>query len=218
MLNQDHANFLASLEASRVIGILRKCPAAHAPSIAAAATEAGIRIIEVTLDSESALDVISKICSRDSSVIVGAGTVYTAEQVRNVASAGGRFVASPMTSEVVVEAANECGLVALPGVGTTTEIYRALALGAPVVKVFPAQQLGGPGFLSAVRAPMLNPKMVPTGGVDISNAVAYLQAGAFAVGIGGSLFTAAALRDGDTQLITRETIRLMRELEKVNQK
>ena len=209
MLNQHDADLFAAVESSRVIGILRKCPAIHAISIAAAAIDSGLRVLEVTLDSPDALNVIESLCKSHPAAMIGAGTVATAAEVQMVANAGGRFVVSPMLNDEVVTTALRLGLVPMPGVATPTEIHRALQLGAPVVKIFPAEQLGGPGFLAAVRAPLREPRMIPTGGVDATNAAAYLAAGAWAVGVGGSLFGAAALRDGDTAKIATDTQRLL---------
>lgn len=197
------------MESCPVIGILRKCPAIHATSIAAAAINAGLKVLEVTLDSPDALKVIESLCATHPEVLIGAGTVASAEEVRQVVDSGGRFVISPMLNDDVVTTALRLGVVPMPGVATPTEIHRAMQLGAPIVKIFPAEQLGGPAFLSAVRAPLREPRMVPTGGVDVSNAAAYLAAGAWAVGVGGSLFGPAALRDGDTQRISNDTKRLL---------
>jgi 2-dehydro-3-deoxyphosphogluconate aldolase/(4S)-4-hydroxy-2-oxoglutarate aldolase len=209
LLNQHDADLFAAIESCRVIGILRKCPAIHATSIAAAAIDSGLQVLEVTLDSPDALNVIESLCTSHPTAMIGAGTVATASEVQMVANAGGRFVISPMLNDEVVTTALRLGLVPMPGVATPTEIHRALQLGAPVVKIFPAEQLGGPGFLSAVRAPLREPRMIPTGGVDATNAAAYLAAGAWAVGVGGSLFGAAALRDGDTAKIATDTQRLL---------
>jgi len=192
-----------------VIGILRKCPAVHAGSIASAAIGAGLRVLEVTLDSPDALDVIGALCDAHPGASIGAGTVATADDVRQVASVGGRFVISPFLSEDIVTAALDAGLAPMPGVATPTEVHRAIQIGAPVVKIFPAEQLGGPGFLSAIRAPLREPRVVPTGGVDASNAAAYLAAGAWAVGVGGSLFPSEALRSGDTDSVAEGTRRLL---------
>lgn len=209
MLNQHHADLFAAVETCRVIGILRKCPAIHALSIASAAIDCGLKVLEVTLDSPDALKVIESLNSSRPEAMIGAGTVARSDDVKRVVDVGGRFVISPMLSEEVVATALRLGVVPMPGVATPTEIHRALQLGAPVVKIFPAEQLGGPGFLSAVRAPLREPRMIPTGGVDVSNASAYLEAGAWAVGVGGSLFGSAALRDGDVAKIADGTKRLL---------
>lgn len=197
-----------------MIGILRKCPTIHATSIALAAIDSGLKVLEVTLDSPDALKVIESLNALRPEAMIGAGTVATADDVQRVVDAGGRFVISPMLSDEVVATALRLSVVPMPGVATPTEIHRALQLGAPVVKIFPAEQLGGPGFLSAVRAPLREPRMIPTGGVDASNAAAYIDAGAWAVGVGGSLFGAAAIRDGDSATIARETKRLLQAVSK----
>lgn len=197
----SNAEFLKALEARRALGVLRKCPKQHAKDIGQAAIDAGFDILEITLDSDDALGQIKTLVASRPHAIVGAGTVHTAAEVDQVAAVGARFVVSPMLSEAVVERALTLGLVPLPGVVTPTEMSRALTLGAPAVKWFPAAQSGGPSYIAAVLAPMRGIRIVPTGGVDASNAKQYLSAGAFAVGIGGSLFTTAALREGDVAAI-----------------
>lgn len=197
------AEVLRELGLRRALGVLRKCPRALSKVITESAVDAGLIILEITLDSDDAIGQIRDLVAARSRAIVGAGTVHTALEVEQVAAVGAQFVVSPMLSEEVVERALELGLMPLPGVATPTEMARALALGAPAVKFFPAAQLGGPKFVAAVSAPMRGTKIIPTGGVDLTNARQYLDAGSYAVGIGGSLFAAAALQSGDVSHIER---------------
>lgn len=183
-----------------VIGIIRGCPVAHVARIAAAAVDAGMQAIEVTLDSPSPLEAIRR-ASEVPGAIVGVGTVLRAEEVEDAAAAGARFLVSPVVSDAVISAAVGLGIPALPGAATPTEIAEALDLGAHAVKVFPARELGGASFLSAIRAPLRNPRLVPTGGVDAATAAGYLDAGAWAVGVGGSVFSGEAMASGDAARI-----------------
>ena len=206
------ADAMASLLDRRLLGIIRGCPARHVVAIASAAIDAGMDVIEITLDSESALEQIDSVRAARPTAVVGAGTVHTAADVREAVRAGARFVVSPMLDDEVVRTAVALGVPAFPGVATTTEMARARSLGAPAVKVFPAAQLGGPAFIAAVGGPMRGIPMIPTGGVDESNARAYLDAGAVAVGIGGSLFTRRALGAGDAGAIGVATSRIVAEV------
>jgi 2-dehydro-3-deoxyphosphogluconate aldolase/(4S)-4-hydroxy-2-oxoglutarate aldolase len=152
--------------------------------------------LEVTLDSPDAISVIQILSRAESNVTVGAGTVTTAERARTALSAGARFVVSPTTSIEVIRLCADSGVPAIPGAATPTEIHTALDAGASAVKLFPAEQLGGVDYLRAVRAPLGNPPLVPTGGVTLDNVAGYLKAGAVAVGAGSSMFSPATPREG----------------------
>jgi 2-dehydro-3-deoxyphosphogluconate aldolase / (4S)-4-hydroxy-2-oxoglutarate aldolase len=197
-------SLLSALATVPIVGILRGCPAAHATSVASVAQAAGLRVLEVTLDSPEALEQIRSIGALDLDLVVGVGTVTTADQVTEAVAAGARFVVSPVVGPSLVTRCVEAGVPCVPGAATPTEIVRALELGATAVKVFPAASLGGPGFVAAVSGPLGHPPLVPTGGVDLENADRYLAAGAVAVGAGSAMFEADALRRGDLDLIGEE--------------
>ena len=152
-----------------------------------AAVRGGLSVLEITLTTPSALEAIAEM-TKDDSAIVGAGTVLTQEQVRDVAAAGARFAMSPVLDESLVAAIHAHGMVAVPGIGSATEALRAHRAGASLVKVFPAQALGGPDFLSAVAGPLPEISLVPTSGPKIRNFDKYVAAGAVAVGVGREVF------------------------------
>lgn len=197
------AEVLHAIGVRQALGIIRKCPRKHSLVIAAAAVDAGLDVLEITLDSEDAIGQIHDLVIARPRAVVGAGTVHSVSEVEQAANAGVQFIVSPILSEAVIARALALGVVPLPGVATPTEMARAIKCGAPAVKLFPAAQLGGPAFVAAVVGPMRGVKIIPTGGVDLSNARQYLDAGSYAVGVGGSLFTAAALKAGDTSQIER---------------
>jgi 2-dehydro-3-deoxyphosphogluconate aldolase/(4S)-4-hydroxy-2-oxoglutarate aldolase len=180
----------AGLRDVPVIGIARRLSLAQIAQIAEAVVEGGLRAIEVTLDTPGAHEQIRLLVERCPGVLVGAGSVLTAEAVRGAADAGARFVVAPTTDPVVIETAGSLGLASFPGAATPTEIRAAVVAGATAVKVFPAHLLGGPAFIAAVRAPLHEPPLVPTGGIEPSAVRDYLAAGAVAVGAGSSLFSA----------------------------
>lgn len=186
-----------------IIGILRDCPLRHVEAIAAVAVQGGVDVLEVTLDSERPLDQISLIRDAHPTAEVGVGSVRSAQDVAPAVSAGATFVVSPIVDARVIAAASDLGVPSLPGAATPTEIEQAVRHGATAVKVFPAAQLGGPAYLRAVLAPLGSPPLVPTGGVDAATAPEYLQAGAVAVALGGSLFPPRAMEVGDTATIER---------------
>lgn len=175
-----------------VIGILRGCPPDLTRDVAATAADKGLRVIEVTLDSAEPLRQIEEI-GKLGGLSVGVGSVLDPEDARRAIDVGAQFVVCPTVDARVIEQCADLGVSCIPGAATPTEIMTALRAGAIAVKVFPAAQLGGPGFLSSVRAPLGHPPLVPTGGISAGDAPAYLAAGATAIGAGGTLFPPAAL-------------------------
>ncbi len=155
-----------------------------------AAGRGGLRVLEITLTTPGALEAIREL-SRDADLLVGSGTTLTVADVEAVAAAGGRFALSPVFDADVLAAARAHDLLAIPGAATPTEILAAHRAGAALVKVFPADALGGPLFLRRVRGPLPDVPLVPTGGPTADNLAEYFAAGAAAVGIG-----AEVVRDG----------------------
>ncbi len=201
-----------ALSAVPVVGILRGVKPEHAAAVGGTAAAAGITVLEVTLDSPGYEASIAQLASV-ADVVVGAGTVRSAEDVAAAARAGAGFLVSPMLSPDVMAAAEAHGLACVPGAASPTEIWAAMEAGAIAVKVFPARQLGGPDYLRAVRGPLGDPPLVPTGGIGADDAAAYLAAGAMAVGVGGSVFTRAALETGDVAQIGSLARELVRSLQ-----
>ena len=189
--------FDGALDRVPVIGILRGYPADAARQAADVAAAGGIKVVEVTLDSPDARQSIAAIAESETDLFVGAGTVTSPEQVPDVLAAGAQFVVTPGLVDRVVEACVEAGVPVIPGAATPTEVLRALSLGATAVKVFPAEQLGGPTYLRAIRAPLRNPPLIPTGGIGPENAAEYLAGGAAALGAGSSLFPARIAEESD---------------------
>lgn len=186
----DLFEHLPGLERTPLIGIIRGYPTEAAVEAAIVAQGAGLSVLEVTMDSPGAIEAIEQLTERADPPRVGVGTVTEASQVGRAAGAGASFVVTPGFSTEVVEACVQHGLPAIPGVATPTEILVAMQSGVPAVKLFPAEQLGGPSFIRAVAQPLGHPPMVPTGGVSPENAREYLESGAVAVGAGSSLFSA----------------------------
>jgi 2-dehydro-3-deoxyphosphogluconate aldolase/(4S)-4-hydroxy-2-oxoglutarate aldolase len=181
----------AELAQERLLAIVRGT--SEAASLAAVRTlaEAGIRLIEVSLTTPGAADVISQARGRARpGTLIGAGTVRTAADVDLVASAGAAFIVTPGMG-AAVPAAVRHGLPAVAGALTPGEVMAALAAGAAAVKLFPAS-LGGPAYLRALRDPFPEVPFVPVGGVDAAAAAQYLAAGAVAVGVGSPLVGNAA--------------------------
>jgi 2-dehydro-3-deoxyphosphogluconate aldolase/(4S)-4-hydroxy-2-oxoglutarate aldolase len=137
-----------------------------------------------------------------SRAVVGAGTVLDAEAAARCLDAGAAFIVSPGFDPATVAAAHARGVPAMPGALTPTEVIAAWKAGADMVKIFPASAVGGPKYLRALRGPLPDVKLLPTGGVNATTAADYIAAGAAALGVGSELVDPAALARGDDALLT----------------
>jgi 2-dehydro-3-deoxyphosphogluconate aldolase/(4S)-4-hydroxy-2-oxoglutarate aldolase len=189
------------LIAAKVIAIVRGDYAGVYRPMVDALLAGGVRAIEITLNSSGALEAIHMLADEyGDQALVGAGTVLETKQVAQVKEAGGTFIVCPHTDEAIIRAALDLGLEPTPGALTPSEIMAAHRAGARLIKLFPAT-LGGVDYLKQIRAPLNHIQFIPTGGIDASNAVDYLRAGAVAVGVGSSLVkgnfdgSAEAVRD-----------------------
>ena len=193
------------LGSSPLIGIVRFHEGGDVAGAVEALTRGGIELLEITIDTPGALDVVERAAAAGRTV--GVGTIVSAEQVDESAAAGARFVVSPGLSVDVIERAHELGLEPIPGVFTATELLAATAAGARVMKLFPAS-CGGPDYLRALRGPFPTTALVPTGGVRIDEIEAYLDAGAALVALGGELVGRSAPRtDSDLEWIEAQAAR-----------
>lgn len=195
------ASFTEELSRSRVVAVVRSND--NLDEIVGALWSGGVSLVEVTLTSPGALGAIQRLSQVRP---VGAGTVRTIGEAGAAVAAGATFLVSPGLNTDLVAWAAEAGVFHLPGVLTPTEIEAALSAGAEAVKLFPISAVG-PEYLDALRGPYPGLATVPTGGVSIHNAREYLDHGAIAVGVGGSL-TAA----GDATAITEAARRLLADL------
>lgn len=157
----------------RVVPVVVLDDAADAAPLAAAMVAGGLPIAEVTFRTAAAADAIREM-SANPEILVGAGTVVTAEQVDQAVAAGARFIVSPGTSIAVIERARELGVPALPGAVTATEVMALQALGLTTVKFFPAGTSGGAKAIAAFGSPFGGISFIPTGGVSADNAADYL--------------------------------------------
>ena len=183
----NHSQTLSQIETGRVVAILRGDFGGREHEMVAAMIEGGLTAVEVTLNSPDALIKIAQLAALFGSICaIGAGTVLKPHEVQQVADSGGKFIVSPNCDPRVIKESKARKLVSLPGAFTPTEVVAALEAGADAVKLFPATSLG-PGYVKALRAPLHDVRLVPTGGVTPATAREYLAAGAWAVGIGSEL-------------------------------
>jgi len=180
-----------------VVPVIRASSSQQALDAAEAIEEGGIPIVEITMTVPNAIAAIREVAARcGHRVLVGAGTVCNSRQAQECLDAGAEFIVSPGLSVRVLEAAAAKGKIAIPGALTPTEVMAAVESGANIIKIFPCGSVGGPKYIKALRGPFPELRLVPTGGVNATNAAEYFAAGAFAVGMGSDLIDAAALREG----------------------
>ena len=185
-----------------LIGIIRVSQRDKVIPIANAFCEGGIRAIEITLTIPGALELIRSLRSEfPPELLIGAGTVLSGEDAKNVIDAGAQFVVSPVYVEDTIRRCHEAGVVCIPGCSTATEIYQAWNFGADIVKLFPSKNLG-PRYLREINGPLPEVKLMPTS-VDIDDISAWISAGAVAVGIGRDLLDPDAIARGDYAHITK---------------
>lgn len=179
----------------KIVAIVRLDDLSTAQYISAALIEGGIGAIEFTLTNPDAAATIARMRQFvDDAAVIGAGSVITAEQVRAAADAGSQFVVSPVSKAAVIHACTALGLPVMPGAFTPTEIQQAWEWGASVVKVFPANHLAR-GYIKDLLAPLPHLRLMPTGGVRVDNIGAFLDDGAFALGVGSALINNQAVAD-----------------------
>jgi 2-dehydro-3-deoxyphosphogluconate aldolase / (4S)-4-hydroxy-2-oxoglutarate aldolase len=190
--------FLERLAVVPLVAILRAAGAGRFLEVGRVLYEAGVRGIEVTLTSEGALEAFGRLREElPGDALLGVGTVRSVADAELAVAAGAGYLVAPDLRPEVVGWAVERGLPVVPGALTPTEVAAAWAAGATAVKVFPVSAVGGPAYVKAVRAPLPEVPLVPTGGVGIDDIGAYLDAGAAAVGLGSPLFGDAGDPDGD---------------------
>jgi 2-dehydro-3-deoxyphosphogluconate aldolase/(4S)-4-hydroxy-2-oxoglutarate aldolase len=200
----------AWIRAHRLIPVVRTETAEQALRASGALIAGGIAMLEITLTVPGAIECIGQLARQYGDVaVVGAGTVLDAEACRQAIDAGARFIVTPALRPAVIEAGHQGGAAVMAGALTPTEVVTAWELGAEFVKVFPCDAMGGPAYIKALRGPLPHIPLVPTGGVSEATAAAFLQAGATALGIGGSLLPKAELRAGDWESIRARAARLV---------
>ena len=188
-MNTTPAQRLAcGLQQLPLVAILRGLTPEQAPAIAEALVSAGWVLLEVPLNSPQPLQSIAALAAQHPDLLIGAGTVMSTADVRNVHAAGGRLIISPHFDAEVVQEALRLGMACMPGVGTPSEAFAALRAGAHALKLFPAEMIG-PAVVKALRAVLpASVPLLPVGGIAPDNMAPYRRAGASGFGIGSALY------------------------------
>ena len=177
----------------KIVAILRGMPPKEIMNIANALYDGGIRILEITLNSENALPVIEQLSHAfKDKMLIGAGTVLNTAGAANAINAGAAFLISPSLDIAVIKAAKDAGVVSIPGAFTPTEILGAHNSGADIVKIFPCLDAA---YVKNILAPLNHIRVMPTGGIDASNIKTFASTGAVAFGIGSALVNSKATVD-----------------------
>jgi 2-dehydro-3-deoxyphosphogluconate aldolase/(4S)-4-hydroxy-2-oxoglutarate aldolase len=185
-----------------VIPVVRAPSSEIAIRVAETLVEAGLPIIEVTMTVPGAIDVIAALTRRfGGKAVIGAGTVIDERTVEGAIDAGAEFIVSPGMVGDVIDAAHRHDVALIPGALTPTEIITAQRAGADMVKIFPAQSVGGASYIRALLGPFPDIPFVPTGGVTLLNVGDFIRAGSAAVGVGGDMISREAIGRGDYQMI-----------------
>lgn len=187
-----------------IIPVVRAATVDEAIRAVEAVCAGGIPVVEITMTVPNAISAIRDVARQyGSSVLVGAGTVTSAEQAEACLRAGAEFLVSPGLSTHVLAVAQARAKLAIPGALTPTELMNAQANRARLVKIFPCGNVGGAKYLRSLRGPFPDAGLIPTGGVNAGNAAEFIAAGAFALGVGADLVNVAALRSGHPEQITQ---------------
>ena len=178
-----------------IVAVVRSPDSAQLVEAARALADGGVTVVEITMTVPGALQVLGRVRSAlGERVLLGAGTILDPETARAALLAGAEYVVAPSLNLEVIRLCRRYGKLVMPGAFTPTEILTAWEAGADIVKVFPADVLG-PAFFKAVRAPLPQVRLMPTGGVDLKTAADFLRAGACCLGVGGQLVEPKAVAE-----------------------
>jgi 2-dehydro-3-deoxyphosphogluconate aldolase/(4S)-4-hydroxy-2-oxoglutarate aldolase len=202
-----------------VIPVVRASSSAQALIAAQAVRDGGIPIVEITMTVPGALDVIRELRkASDSNVLIGAGTVLSKKMAQDCVDAGAQFLVSPGLDVPSLEFAQKEGMLMLAGALTPTEVITAWNAGSELVKIFPCGQVGGAAYIKSLKGPLPQVPLVPTGGVNLNTAADFILAGAAALGVGGELVQADALKTGNASVIVENARKFLALVKDARQK
>lgn len=214
---QDKALDLKLLLDERIIPVVRANSAKEAMSIVEAVKEGGINTMEITMTVPGAIGVMEEVAKKfGSDVLLGAGTVLDAETARISILAGAKFIVGPCFNTELIKVCKRYSKVVISGAMTPTEILKTWEMGADIVKVFPAGNLGGPSYIKAIKAPLPQVLLNPTGGVNLGNAADFIRAGASVISVGGALIDKKAIREKKFEVITEKAREFLEEIKKAS--
>ncbi|AFZ55791.1 bifunctional 4-hydroxy-2-oxoglutarate aldolase/2-dehydro-3-deoxy-phosphogluconate aldolase [Anabaena cylindrica FACHB-243] len=204
--------WLSQLQEHRAIAVIRAPKMDLGAKMAASVAAGGMRLIEITWNSDRAADLISLLRTELPGCMIGTGTLFNVQQLQDAIASGAQFLFSPHTDPEMIKAAIAKNIPIIPGALTPTEIVTAWSQGASCVKVFPVQAVGGTSYIQSLQAPLGHIPLIPTGGVTLANAKDFLQVGAVAVGLSGELFPKKWVLEANWSAIALQAKKLIRRL------
>jgi 2-dehydro-3-deoxyphosphogluconate aldolase/(4S)-4-hydroxy-2-oxoglutarate aldolase len=206
----DKQQVLSRIREIGVVPVIRAESADEAARAIDAIRAGGVNVLEITMTVPGAVELIAEVARRvGKDAVVGAGTVLDAETARACILAGARFVVSPALNLDTISCCRRYGVAIMPGALTPTEVVSAWQAGADFVKVFPCGAVGGASYIKALKAPLPQVDLCPTGGVSLETAADFIKAGASALGVGADLVDLKALRAGQAAAITDKAKRFV---------
>lgn len=216
---RDKTSNLKMLIEAGIVPVVRASSAAEAINIVNAIVKGGINIIEITMTVPNAIGVIKTIAEKfKENILLGAGTVLDTETARMSILAGAEFIVSPCFSEELIKICRRYSKIVIPGAMTPTEILKTWEMGADMVKVFPAGNLGGPEYIRALKAPLPQILLNSTGGVNLENAGEFIKAGSSVISVGSSLLDKEAIFEKKFEVLTEKAKQFAEEIKKVRGK
>ena len=200
--------WLSRVERNRAIAVIRANQPEIAYQMALSVAAGGMQLIEITWNTKKSVEVIRQLRSELPELVIGTGTLLNMEQLQSAIASGAQFLFTPHIDIAMIKRAVEAGVPIIPGALTPTEIVTAWNAGASCVKVFPVQAVGGANYIKSLQAPLGKIPLIPTGGVTLDNAKAFLDAGAIAVGVASDLFPqhSVASKDWDAIALRARTL------------
>ena len=212
-MNNKRKEILNKLEANVAVAVIRLADSTKLIRVCEAIFEGGVKSIEITMTVPNAISVIKESVKRlGDHMLIGVGSVLNAETAKKAIDAGANYVVSPIFKKEIIEVAHKNDVPALPGCFTPSEIQTAFESGADIIKIFPADVLGM-AFFKSILAPMPHLKLMPTGGVTLTNVGDWIKAGACAVGIGTALLDKNAIAQENYKLLTNNAQLIMANIE-----
>ena len=204
--------WLSQLQKHRAIAVIRASKIEVGQQMAMAVASGGMQLIEITWNSSRAGELITQLRSELPDCTIGTGTLFNVQQLQEAIASGAQFLFTPHVDPAMIQAAQEEGVLIIPGALTPTEIVTAWSQGASCVKVFPVQAVGGADYIKSLQGPLGQIPLIPTGGVTLENAKEFLQAGAVAVGLSGELFPKKLVIEGNWEAIASRARKLIQQL------
>lgn len=208
----DKEKILSEIFKVKAVAVLRVKEVEKLKKIIDAICAGGVSVVEITMTVPNAIQLIEKMNKElDKNIVLGVGSVLNKSVAEDAIRAGAKYVVSPVLKKEIIETSHKYSIPAMPGCFTPTEIQTAYEYGADIIKVFPAD-IVGMAFFKAILAPLPHLKLMPTGGVSLTNAGDWIKAGACAVGIGSALLDKKAIADENYSILTENASTIMKSI------